>query len=125
MWPGEGGLDRIILLSPYQYAPTLGLWSFYAVRWSEWYGSEGESGEEPPEATRRQLELYNQVRETPDLDEQLALMKEILKIAKEEFYVMGLSLPAKGYGTVKNNFHNMPESMIAAWLYAPPGPHES
>ena len=59
--------------------------------------------EEPPAATKRQMELYDQIKATGDAAEQEALMQEILQIAADEFYALGISLPAPGYGIVKNN----------------------
>ena len=51
-----------------------------------------------------------------------AVMKEILAIAKDQFYVIGISASPPGYGIVKNNFHNVPESMIGSWQYPDPAP---
>jgi peptide/nickel transport system substrate-binding protein len=68
------------------------------------------------------MELYDQIKATGDTAEQEALMKEILQIAADEFYALGISLPAPGYGIVKNNFKNVPPSFPNAWLYPHPAP---
>jgi peptide/nickel transport system substrate-binding protein len=68
------------------------------------------------------MELYDDLLSTSDPDTQNALMNEILQIAADEFYVMGVTLPTSGYGIVKNNFHNVPSIMPSAWLYGNPGP---
>ena len=49
-------------------------------------------------------------------------MRQILDIAAEEFYVIGISLPTPGFGIVKNTFHNVPASMPGAWIYPTPAP---
>src|SRR5690606_8639525 len=61
VWAGEGGLDAVILLNPYNYLPLLNPYSYFAVRWVEWYQSDGKEGETPPPPVRRQMELYDQV----------------------------------------------------------------
>jgi peptide/nickel transport system substrate-binding protein len=49
-------------------------------------------------------------------------MKQILDIAADQFYTIGISLPANGYGIVKNNMHNVPTTILQAYLYPSPGP---
>lgn len=69
------------------------------------------------------MDRYRRIIGTGDSAEQVALMGEILAIAKEQFYVMGISLPPNGYGIVKNNFHNVPAVMPSAGLpYPNPAP---
>lgn len=124
IWQGDGGLDA--LLEPRWYFPFSGE-SNFAPAWQAWYNDPSGVGattrpEEPPAATRRQMELYDAIRSTADADEQAALMQEILDIAADEFYVIGLSLPAQGYGMVRNHFRNVPEVMPDAFLYPHPAP---
>jgi peptide/nickel transport system substrate-binding protein len=123
-WGGDGGLD--VVLEPRWYFPFSGE-SLYAEAWKEWYNNPGGVGslvppEEPPAGPKRQMELYDQIKGSGDAAQQEALMKEILQIAADEFYALGISLPAPGYGIVKNNFKNVPASFPNAWLYPPPAP---
>ncbi len=78
--------------------------------------------EEPPAEVKRQMELYDQIKSTGDAEEQVALMKELLEIAKDQFYVIAISSAPPGYGIVKNNFHNVPALMPGAWQYPTPAP---
>ncbi|QOR70666.1 ABC transporter substrate-binding protein [Ruania alkalisoli] len=103
-----GGLNA--LLHPSLYFPY-DTFSRYAVPWAQWYASRGESGQEPPEAVRRQMDLYDQITTTASADDQNALMQEILAIAKEEFYTIGVTLWEGGVGIVKNDFHNVPAEL--------------
>ena len=120
VWGGDGGLD--VILEPRWYFPFSGE-SNYAIAWQNWFNNpEGELSEEPPPAVKEQMDLYNQLKAEPDTAKQAELMKQILQIAQENFYVMGISLPLEGYGIVKNDFHNVPEKMFGAWLYPHPGP---
>lgn len=123
-WGGDGGLD--VILEPRWYFPFSGE-SLFAEAWKEYYVNPSGVGslvppEEPPAPTKRQMELYDQIKATGDAAEQEALMKEILQIAADEFYALGISLPAPGYGIVKNNFKNVPPSFPNAWLYPHPAP---
>lgn len=119
LWQGGGGIDTI--LNAFWWVP-LGNRCDFGQLWATWYLSGGEAGEEPPEPTRRQLDLYDQLKATPDSAEQERLMREVLEIARDEFYTIGISLPGDGYGIVTNDFHNVPERMHNAYRYPTPAP---
>ncbi len=110
-WGGDGGIDAI--LGPYWYLAYASFNSF-APGWALWYENDGKAGEEPTPPAKRQMELYDQIQITPDDGKQKELMKQLLDIAAEQFWIMGISLPANGYGIVKNNFFNVPEQMFAS-----------
>ena len=119
VWAGDGGLGEV--LEPRWYFPYSGE-SNYAIPWAYWFRDDPR-GEEPPAYAKEQMDLYRRIIGTGDNAEQIALMGEILAIAKEQFYVMGISLPPNGYGIVKNNFHNVPAVMPSAGLpYPNPAP---
>lgn len=118
-WGGDAGMN--ILLDPRDYLPSNAGSSNFALPWAQWY--HGLGGEEPPEIVRQQLALYDQVQAEPDSDRQIELMNEILEIAADEFFTIGISLTAPGYGVVRNNFRNVPESMPSTGGdYPNPGP---
>ncbi len=119
VWGGDGGLNDA-LLDPRWYFPFSNE-SNYAIPWARWYNRQ-KPNMEPPPATRRQMELYDEVKANPDEEERHELFMEILRIAQQEFYAIGTVLPAAGYGIVKNNFHNVPKSMPNAYVYPNPGP---
>lgn len=120
VWNGDGGLHDAILAPGYYFPHQAGL--HWANAWANWYTGAGEPREEPPEAARRQMELYELVRATDDETERHEAFRQILQIAKEEFYCIGTVLPVGDYGIVANNFHNVAEPMIMAWKYPTPGP---
>jgi peptide/nickel transport system substrate-binding protein len=123
---GDGGLD--VILDPRSYFPANSL-SWFAVPWVNWYlqgGLEGnvetsESVQEPPEAAKRQMELYDRLIATADPDEQADLIGQILDIAVEQFWMMGVSLPVEAYGIAKNNFHNVPKVLVSPGVSSNPG----
>jgi peptide/nickel transport system substrate-binding protein len=123
-WDAGGGLD--VILYPYYYFPQA-FGSDFARAWEVWYNNPSGAGaqtapEEPPPAPKRQMELYRQLETTSDPGKQIELMKQVLAIAREEFYTIGLALPPNGYGLVKNNFKNVPKSMPGAYLWPTPAP---
>ena len=68
------------------------------------------------------MDLYRELRQTGDDAARTDLMKEILAIAKREFYVLGTVLEEEGYGIVSNRMQNVPASMPESHLYNTPGP---
>ncbi len=124
IWGGDGGLD--VILEPRWYFPYSSE-SLYAEAWQTWFNNPSGEGaltqpEEPPAGPKRQMELYEQIKSTGDADEQAALMAEILEIAADEFYAIGIALGPNGYGIVRNNFHNVPKIFPGSWLYPNPAP---
>ncbi|SDS30785.1 ABC transporter substrate-binding protein [Actinopolymorpha singaporensis] len=82
--------------------------SSYAPLWSRWYEG-GTPQEKPPEAMRRQAAIYRQkVVGSSDVDTQYAGMREIIEIARDEFWTMGISRPAESYAIVSDRIHNVP-----------------
>jgi len=120
IWGGDGGLE--VILEPRWYFPN-GNESNYGEAWQYWYNNPSdERAEEPPAEVKKQMELYRQLQATADPEGQNALMNEILAITADQFYTIGISLPANGYGIVKNNMHNVPDTILQAYLYPSPGP---
>src|SRR5262249_44446740 len=89
-WGGDGGIDAI--LGPYWYMPFASFNS-HATQWALWYESNGAKGEEPPEPAKKQMELYEQVKATAEDAKQKELMKQLLDIAADQFWIMGISTP--------------------------------
>jgi peptide/nickel transport system substrate-binding protein len=120
VWGGDGGLD--VILEPRWYFPFSNE-SHYGIAWQYWFANPSHAlAEEPPTGPKTQMELYRQLSANPDPAQQADLMRQILDIAADEFYALGISLPANGYGIIKNNFHNVPASFPNAWLYPHPAP---
>jgi peptide/nickel transport system substrate-binding protein len=123
IWIGDVGL-RDVLLDPHWYLPSGGI-SAFGIPWSVWYNNPGGAGakvqpEEPPAAVKEQLQLYDRLKATADERQQAALMRQILEITAEQFYVIGIGLDPNGYGIAKNNFRNVPQSMPAAYEWPTP-----
>jgi peptide/nickel transport system substrate-binding protein len=124
-----GGVGQSILIDPRYYFPFNGN-SVYAPAWQTWYNNPSGTGakmkpEEPPEPVKRSMELYNQIKATGDLAQQVKLMQEILEICADQFYTVGILWEGDGYGVVRNNFANIPEGHAFFLVLPPPGPGES
>jgi ABC-type transport system substrate-binding protein len=121
VWQGAGGWNDIYL-NPYYYLPVSPGATYFARAWWDWYLTGGENGEEPPESTKGQLELWDQLRATVDMETRTSLMKEILAIARDDFLVLGINLQPEEYATVSNRVRNVPADMPNSWVYPSPGP---
>ena len=121
LWSGEGGIRPIG--RPHNYMPYDNN-AWFASAWGIWSESpDNENAEEPTNAgALRQIELFDQIKETADQAKQEELMAEILDIAADEFWALGISTPNPSYGIVRNNFHNVPDVMPMAWEWPTPAP---
>jgi peptide/nickel transport system substrate-binding protein len=109
------GIGPGIILDPRYYLPVTSE-ARYGAAWVKWFdpGNEGlgTEPEAPPEVVQQQMELYRQIQRTADQQQQANLMTQILAIAVDQFYAIGISTPPLGYGVVKDNFHNVPETVV-------------
>jgi len=122
VWIGGGGYDRLGLLDPKWYFPFE--WqSSYAGAWGIWAQNPNDpNAEEPDETVLRALDLYRQVQATPDLEGQLDLMRQILAITEEQFYVIGTNMEPDRVGIVNADLRNVPDAMPNTYFYMTPGP---
>ncbi|QWW66941.1 ABC transporter substrate-binding protein [Rhizobium sp. WYJ-E13] len=110
------------MLDPRYYVPTDSN-AMYAPAWQLWYlDRNNANAEEPPEETKKQLELYDKLKSTSDPAGQQEIMKQILQGAADNFYVFGISLPPDGYGIVKNNMKNITKTMPNSFGWPTPAP---
>eukprot|EP01037_Dinobryon_pediforme_P004269 gene4269-4319_t len=116
----NGGIAA--MLDPRYFVPTDPN-AMYAPGWQLWYRDRANaSAVEPPELTKAQLALYDRLIATPDAAGQAAIMKQILQMAAEAFYVFGISLPPDGYGIVRNNMQNITRTMPSSFGWPTPAP---
>ena len=96
---------------------------FYAPGWSLYYTQpDNPAAIEPPEPVKAQQELYRKLNGTADPAQQAEIMAEILQNAADLFFTFGVSLPADGYGIVKNNVVNLMDTMPNSFGWPTPGP---
>lgn len=120
-WKGDGGLGDAQIDSRY-YVPS-DLESAYAIQWAKnWFQPDAADVQTPPEPVAAQLEDYKQMYLSPTEEERSALFREVLDAAKEQFYVIGVSLPPLSYGIATNDMGNVPDKQPYSWIYPTPGP---
>lgn len=114
---GSGGMGDA-LFEPTFYFP---FWNetLFAVPWGNWYASGGKAGEEPSAAAKKQMELYREILRSADVAKQNELMQQLLNIAADEFYAIGINSPGPLFAAVKNNLHNVYPRPFA-WTYPSP-----
>ncbi len=116
----NGGIAA--MLDPRYYAPTDSN-AFYGPAWSLWYvNPTHENAEEPPEDTKRQLALYDELKTKSDPAERVEVMKQLLAGAAETFYAFGISQQPDGYGIVRNNLKNITRTMPNSFGWPTPAP---
>lgn len=121
IWQGDGGGRSGEMLECRWYFPFTNE-SNYAQLWRTYFQSKGKEGEKPPAPTMKQFELYWELTRTADVDKQKDLFRQILQIAKEQFYVIGTVRIPKTFAIVKNNFHGVPKVIPEAPVYNTPYP---
>ena len=92
---GSGGMGDALSSRP--STSRSGTKSLFAVPWGNWYASGGKSGEEPPAAVKKQMDLYREITKYSDPAKQKELMKQLLDIAADQFYSIGISTPGPLY----------------------------
>ncbi len=116
----NGGIAA--MLDPRYYVPINNA-SMWAPGWWLWYNApDNKDAIEPPAATKKQMALYTQLQGTSDQSKQADIMKQILQIAADEFYVFGVSQAPDGYGVVKNNMGNITKTMPSSFGWPTPAP---
>lgn len=123
LWSGDGGTRGDLYLNPRIYFPTSPFESEHATRWALWYDNpSAPEAMEPPEDVKRQFKLYDQFKAAATEEKRVELMTEILKITEDRFDVMGIMFPPLTITIAKNNFHNIPDTLINSWAYPSDSP---
>jgi len=110
------------MLDPRFYVPINNN-CFYAQGWALYFTQpDNPDAIEPPADVKAQQDLYRQLVATADPAKQQELMAQVLANAAELFFTFGVSLPADGYGVVKNNMVNVLKEMPNSFGWPTPGP---
>jgi peptide/nickel transport system substrate-binding protein len=65
---------------------------------------------------KEQYDRYQNVLVQPSLDAQIAAMNEVIQVAAEEFWVMGISRPGPGYQPYSARLNNLPDVWVTGWI---------
>jgi len=122
VWLGGGGYDFLGLLDPKWYFPYENQ-SAFASAWGIWYQSPKDpNAVEPTGPAREQQELYEQLKAQPTTARQIEVMKKLLAITRDQFWVIGTMMAPDNVGVVKTNMKNVPEELPDTVFYMTPGP---
>lgn len=118
IWSSSGGADT--LFSPKFFLPSRHD-ALYAVPWGQYFAGQPGGVRPDNEAALRQQDLYRQLLSAPEQQERIELFQEIIDIAKEEFWTLGIMQPTVEYGIRSNRLRNVPDTLMASTMYAHPG----
>ena len=116
LYTGEGGAGLTAILDPRYYTP-FEYFGMYGNGWFAWYYAAQDSVQvEPPDEIKALRDEYQKVLTAPSQEEQIELMSNVLQIAADEFWVIGISRPAPGYQPYHQRLGNIPETWIDGWI---------
>ncbi|QPC84144.1 ABC transporter substrate-binding protein [Phototrophicus methaneseepsis] len=116
MYTGEGGAGLTGMLDPRYYVPGE-LFGLYGNGWYFWYVNSQEATQvEPPEEIQAIRRQFEEVGRQPSQEAQVEAMKEILQIAADNFWVIGISRPGPGFQPYNTRIGNQPSEWIAGWI---------
>jgi peptide/nickel transport system substrate-binding protein len=125
LFSGEGGRHDEILRAR-KYLPNIT--TDYAPLWAAWYqDANREAGEAPPDDSpaMRQFELFDELQRTADREEQDELFREIMEIATDSFWLLGIGQEPERTGVIADNFHNVPlDHIYHSPMWVTPGPSD-
>jgi peptide/nickel transport system substrate-binding protein len=126
VWTGDGGaIDETVSVYWYMAAGPGG-GAFFARQWSAHYTLGGvqdaEMVEPPSGPIAEQHDLYDQFTLEPDEAARDELFKQILAIAKEEFFAIGTVRGQGAWAVVSNSLHNVGGEMPENPTYGTPSP---
>lgn len=111
LWSALGGTTNHVLFDPGTYLPySMDTNSTWAMDYAEWRVSGGQSGREPEGDMRRAMELFDEVLVSGDPDRQAALMREIIAIAADNVWVLGIAPRPPEFAVANTALRNIPDA---------------
>jgi peptide/nickel transport system substrate-binding protein len=117
LYTGEGGAGVNAILDPRYFVPGE-YFGIYGNGWFAWYSKSAEAVQvEPPGWVKDyRLKYELEVLGSPSQEAQIAAMREVLEMAADEFWVIGISWPGLGYQPWSQRLGNIPESWVGGWI---------
>lgn len=118
LWNCSGG-QADAYTSPLCYVPMPSNSVSWAREWAKW-GIDNTKGEEPPEEVKAIFKAYDEVKAAATPEEQKKEMQEVLDLAMEQLFTIGLVQNDPAFGIARNNVRNVPDPLpIAGQLWYP------
>jgi peptide/nickel transport system substrate-binding protein len=118
VWTGSA--EFMPLIDPRWFLP-LTEESVHATPAGVWYNTGGKQGLEATGDLRKVQQLYDQIKDTADPDQQKKLFKEILDLNQENLWVIGICTAPPELVITKNKFRNVAEKAVSDWHLLTPG----
>jgi peptide/nickel transport system substrate-binding protein len=117
IYTGEGGAGLNAILDPRYFVPA-SYFSIYGIGWYNWWADDPDlEAVEPPQWVKDYREKFQtEVQQAASEEQQIAAMQEILQMAADEFWVIGISWPGRGYQPWSNRVGNLPEQWVGGWI---------
>lgn len=116
IYTGEGGAGITGILDPRYYAP-MEYFGMFGNGWYSWRVDAGDTVQiEPPQDIKDIRAEYEEVLATAGPEAQIEQMSEVIQIAADNFWVIGISRPAPGYQPYHARLGNQPDQWIAGWI---------
>lgn len=115
-----GGGDEVIpLLDPRWFLP-FSTESLHAIGNARWFLTSGREGMQPTGDLRRCVDLYSEIQSTFDDQRQQQLFREILKLNKDNLWVIGTVGELPFPIVMQDSFVNVPEAAVYGWIMKSP-----
>jgi peptide/nickel transport system substrate-binding protein len=117
IYTGEGGAGLNAILDPRYFVPA-SYFSIFGIGWyNYWTQDPTLEGVEPPQWVEDyRTKFQTEVQQAASEEAQVEAMKEILEMAADEFWVIGISWPCLGYQPWSDRVHNLPEQWTGGWI---------
>jgi peptide/nickel transport system substrate-binding protein len=118
-----GAFDVNPMLNPSLYLPYKRSAAKWAPDYALWHESGGKKGTEPPPGSdvRKVIDIWDHLVTTVTQEEHVQLFHQILEIAMDNMWTIGVCTPPIQPVIVKNNFRNVPEKAISTYGLLSPG----
>jgi len=129
IWTGSG--EFLPLLDPRHLLPYSPVASSFAIGYARWYNRGGLYDPsvadlpgyiEPPQdhPLRRAMEVYEAAHGPHDVNEQVNIFNEVLRIAAENVWTINIATPPPQLVVVKDGFRNVPRHIVSSWMFLTP-----
>lgn len=115
IFTGEGGWGITSIFNS-RYFVAYDSRSYWGNAWALWYlQPNNKLAVEPPQYIKDQVDLYKKAIQAPTDEERLSLMKQVLQIAADNFWVIGIVGASDSYHPVSNRLANIPADWVWDW----------
>lgn len=121
IWGNMFNLEPVLFSNPIRMIPPFGdpvLSAQTGLPWYDWWITDGEDGEEPPEEVKDLFDMVEEWQTTlPESDEYLSLGKDILQIHLDNMWNIGILSAGPAPTVISCKMRNVPQITIQTFDY--------